>query len=165
MSDDFCTIDEALAELRAGRMIVLVDDEQRENEGDLVVAAEKVTPETIYFMVRNACGLMGLSLSPEICSRLNLEPVPGKNVDAQGTPWTPHIDARTGITSGTSAFDRARTVQIAVDERTTPDDLAVGKGHVPCLRPAKAAFWSARPYRGKRRPGPVSGPQTRGSHY
>src|SRR5436309_13522915 len=102
----FCTIDEALAELRAGRMIVLVDDEQRENEGDLVIAAEKVTPQAINFMVRNACGIVGLSLSAEICSRLNLEPVPGRNVDAQATPWTPNIDARTGITTGTSAPDR-----------------------------------------------------------
>lgn len=134
MSEDFCTIEEALAELRAGRMIVVVDDEQRENEGDLVIAAEKVTPEAINFMVRNACGLLGLSLAPDICNRLNLEPVPGKNVDAQATPWTPAIDARTGITTGTSAFDRARTIQVAVDDRTTANDLAFGKGHVPCLR-------------------------------
>src|SRR5436189_337926 len=137
MTDDngtFCTIEEALNELRAGRMIVLVDDEYRENEGDLVVAAEKVTPEAINFMVRNGCGILGLSLSTAICDRLHLEPLPGKNVDAQATPWTPHIDARTGITTGTSAFDRARTVQVAIDERTTSADLVVGKGHVPCLR-------------------------------
>jgi 3,4-dihydroxy 2-butanone 4-phosphate synthase/GTP cyclohydrolase II len=132
--DGFCTIEEALDELRAGRMIVLVDDEYRENEGDLVIAAEKVTAEAINFMVRNGCGILGLSLSPAICDRLHLEPLPGKNVDPQATPWTPHIDARTGITTGTSAFDRARTVQVAIDERTTPADLVVGKGHVPCLR-------------------------------
>lgn len=132
--EGLCTIDEALAELRAGRMIVLVDDEFRENEGDLVIAAEKVTPEAINFMVRNGCGILGLALAPSICDRLHLEPLPGKNVDAQATPWTPHIDARTGITTGTSAFDRARTVLVAIDERTTPNDLVVGKGHVPCLR-------------------------------
>src|SRR5207253_7998186 len=130
----FCTIEEAFQELRAGRMIVLVDDEHRENEGDLVIAAEKVTPEAINFMVRNGCGILGLSLSAAICDRLHLEPLPGKNVDAQATPWTPHIDARTGITTGTSAFDRARTIQVAIDERTTSADLVVGKGHVPCLR-------------------------------
>src|SRR5437667_6919753 len=107
-TDGFCTIEEALAELRAGRMIVLVDDENRENEGDLVIAAEKVTPEAINFMVHNACGILGLSLSPEICERLRLDPLPGKNVDPQGTPWTPPIDSRTGITTGTSASDRAR---------------------------------------------------------
>jgi 3,4-dihydroxy 2-butanone 4-phosphate synthase/GTP cyclohydrolase II len=132
--EGFCTIDEAVEELRAGRMIVLVDDEYRENEGDLVIAAEKVTPEAINFMVRNGCGILGLALSPAVCDRLHLEPLPGKNVDPQATPWTPHIDARTGITTGTSAFDRARTVRVAVDDRTTPADLVVGKGHVPCLR-------------------------------
>jgi 3,4-dihydroxy 2-butanone 4-phosphate synthase/GTP cyclohydrolase II len=132
--EGLCTIDEALDELRAGRMIVLVDDEYRENEGDLVIAGEKVTPEAINFMVRNGCGILGLALAPSICQRLHLDPLPGKNVDPQATPWTPHIDARAGITTGTSAFDRARTVQVAVDERTTPDDLVVGKGHVPCLR-------------------------------
>lgn len=132
--EGFCTIEEALAELRAGRMIVLVDDENRENEGDLVIAAEKVTPEAINFMVRNGCGILGMPLSAAICDRLHLEPLPGKNVDPQATPWTPHIDARTGITTGTSAFDRAHTIQVAIDDRTTPNDLVVGKGHVPCLR-------------------------------
>src|SRR5947209_3537927 len=96
--EGFCTIDEALEELRAGRMVVLVDDENRENEGDLVLAAEKVTPEAVNFMVRNGCGILGLSLSADICDRLHLEPLTGKNVDPQATPWTPHIDARTGIT-------------------------------------------------------------------
>jgi 3,4-dihydroxy 2-butanone 4-phosphate synthase/GTP cyclohydrolase II len=132
--EGFCTIEEALAELRAGRMVVLVDDEHRENEGDLVLPAEKVTPEAINFMVRNGCGILGLALASDICDRLHLEPLPGKNVDPQATPWTPHIDARSGITTGTSAFDRARTIQVAVAEQTTPADLIVGKGHVPCLR-------------------------------
>lgn len=134
MATDFVPIEEAIAELKAGRMVVLVDDEQRENEGDLVIAAEKVTPEAINFMVRNACGILGLSLSPEICDRLRLDPLPGKNVDPTATPWTAPIDARTGITTGTSAADRARTIQIAIDDATGPDDLVVGKGHVPCLR-------------------------------
>ena len=129
--EGFCSIEEALAELRAGRMVVLVDDENRENEGDLVIVAEKVTADAVNFMVRNGCGILGLSLASEICDRLHLEPLAGKNVDPQATPWTPHIDARTGITTGTSAFDRARTIQVAVDERTTPADLIVGKGHVP----------------------------------
>src|SRR5437762_14287005 len=133
-AEGFCTIEEALAELRQGRMIVLVDDEYRENEGDLVVAAEKVTPEVINFMVRNGCGILGLTLSAAICDRLNLEPLPGRNVDAQATPWTPHIDARTGITTGTSAYDRARTVQVAIADGATTADLVIGKGHVPCLR-------------------------------
>src|SRR5437588_12034710 len=100
--DGFCRIEEALEELRRGRMIILVDDEYRENEGDLVIAAEKVTPEAINFMVRNGCGILGLSMSPALCDRLGLEPLPGRNVDPQATPWTPHIDAPHGITTGTS---------------------------------------------------------------
>src|SRR5438270_8670056 len=119
-AEGFCTIDEALAELRAGRMIVLVDDEYRENEGDLVVAAEKATPEAVNFMMRNACGMFCLAMSPAICDRLNLEMMPGANVDPSVTPLTLKIDARTGITTGVSAFDRARTVQVAVDENSTP---------------------------------------------
>jgi 3,4-dihydroxy 2-butanone 4-phosphate synthase/GTP cyclohydrolase II len=134
VKEGFCTIEEALDELRHGRMIVLVDDEQRENEGDLVIAAEKVSPEAINFMMRNACGLVCLAMSPAICERLNLDPMPGHNVDPQATPFTPYIDARTGITTGTSAFDRARTIQVAVDPRSTPADLVRGKGHVPGLR-------------------------------
>jgi 3,4-dihydroxy 2-butanone 4-phosphate synthase/GTP cyclohydrolase II len=132
--EGFCTVEEALEELRQGRMIVLVDDEYRENEGDLVIAAEKVTPQAINFMIRNGCGILGLALAPEICDRLHLEPLPGRNVDAQATPWTPHIDARTGITTGTSANDRARTIQVVMDRSSTPADLVVGKGHVPGLR-------------------------------
>jgi 3,4-dihydroxy 2-butanone 4-phosphate synthase/GTP cyclohydrolase II len=134
MKNEFSPIEEILAELSAGRMIVLVDDEYRENEGDLVIAAEKVTPEAITFMVRNGCGILGLSLSAEICHRLHLEPLPGKNVDPQATPWTAPIDARTGITTGTSSHDRAHTIQVAIGDHTTPNDLVVGKGHVPCLR-------------------------------
>src|SRR5437773_11054536 len=98
----FCTIDEALNDLRAGRMIVLVDDEQRENEGDLVVAAEKVTPEAVNFMIRNACGKFCLAMSPTICDRLHLETLPGVNLDPAATPFTLPIDARQGITTGIS---------------------------------------------------------------
>lgn len=130
----FSTIEECLAELRAGRMVVLVDDEFRENEGDLVIAAEKVTPEAVNFMVRNACGILCLAMSQKICDHLNLELLPGANLNPTATPFTTPIDARTGITTGTSAFDRARTVQVAIDERTTPADLIRGKGHVMGLQ-------------------------------
>jgi 3,4-dihydroxy 2-butanone 4-phosphate synthase/GTP cyclohydrolase II len=130
----FCTIEEALAELRQGRMIVLVDDEQRENEGDLVIAAERVTPESINFMMRNACGMVCLAMSGEMCDRLQLDIVPGANLDPSATPLTLKIDARTGITTGISAFDRARTVQVAIDERSTPADLKRGYGHLDGLR-------------------------------
>src|SRR5436190_13382334 len=121
--DAFCTIEEALEELRAGRMIVLVDDEYRENEGDLVVAAEKVTPEAINFMMRNACGMVCLAMAPALCDRLHLEPMAPTTLDSKATPLTQKFDARTGITTGISAFDRARTVQVVMDERSTPTDL------------------------------------------
>jgi 3,4-dihydroxy 2-butanone 4-phosphate synthase/GTP cyclohydrolase II len=136
-TEGFSPIEDAIAELKAGRMIVLVDDENRENEGDLVIAADKVTPQAINFMITHARGLVCLSMSQAICQRLHLEPLPGHNVDPGATPFTPYIDARTGITTGTSAFDRARTVQVAIDERSGPDELIRGKGHVPGLR-AKA---------------------------
>lgn len=130
----FCSIDEALAELQAGRMIVLVDDENRENEGDLVIAADKVTPEAINFMVRHGCGIVCLAMSEQICDRLHLELQPTNNLDPLATPFTPKIDARHGITTGTSAFDRARTIQVAIDEASGPNDLIRGKGHVDGLR-------------------------------
>src|SRR5262249_8495974 len=113
---------------------VLVDDEYRENEGDLVIAAEKVTPEAITFMVRNGCGILGLAMSAAICDRLGLEPVSGRNVDPQATPWTPHIDARQGITAGPSGPGRPHPMRGGIDEATKPEDLVVGKGHVPGLR-------------------------------
>jgi 3,4-dihydroxy 2-butanone 4-phosphate synthase / GTP cyclohydrolase II len=129
-SNDFVTIDEALEDLRAGKLIVVVDDEHRENEGDLVIAAEKATPEAINFMMRNGCGIVCLAMAAEMCERLHLEPVHGANLDPQSTPFTQSIDARTGITTGTSAFDRARTVAVALDDHATPADLVRGKGHV-----------------------------------
>ena len=133
-ADGFCSIEEALDELRRGRMIVLVDDAQRENEGDLVVAAEKAAPEAINFMMRNACGMVCLAMSPAICDRLNLDIMPGANADPSATPLTLKIDARTGITTGISAFDRARTVEVAIDEHSTPSYLKLGYGHVDGLR-------------------------------
>lgn len=130
----FSPIEEILAELKLGRMIILVDDEHRENEGDLVIAAELVDPPSINFMMRNACGLVCLAMNHGMCDRLGLEPLPGNAADPAATPFTPYIDARTGITTGTSAFDRARTIQVAIDERSGPADLIRGKGHVPGLR-------------------------------
>jgi 3,4-dihydroxy 2-butanone 4-phosphate synthase/GTP cyclohydrolase II len=129
-TNDFVSIDEALADLRAGQLIVLVDDEHRENEGDLVIAAENATPEAINFMMRNGCGIVCLALATDVCERLHLEPVQGANLDPQSTPFTQSIDARTGITTGTSAFDRARTVAVAIGDGATPADLVRGKGHV-----------------------------------
>ena len=98
-------------------MVVLVDDEDRENEGDLVIAAEKVTPDAVNFMMRHACGLVCLAMSPAVCDRLALEPLPGNTVDPTATPFTPYIDARTGITTGTSAL----TASAFTTRRFCPD--------------------------------------------
>lgn len=133
-SKDFVSIDEALADLKAGRMVVLVDDEQRENEGDLVVAAEHATPEVINFMIRNGCGILNLAMSEKICDRLHLDVVGGSSVEGPSTPFTQKFDARFGITTGTSAFDRARTVAVAIDESSSASDLIRGKGHMDGLR-------------------------------
>jgi len=133
-SQDFCTIEDAIVDLQAGRMVVLVDDEHRENEGDLIIAAQHAGPEAINFMMRNGCGIVCLAMAPAMCERLQLTPVHGANVDPQKTPFTQSIDARTGITTGTSAYDRARTVAVAIDEGTGPEDLTRGYGHVNGLR-------------------------------
>src|SRR6059058_4571561 len=132
--NDFCTIEEALAELRAGRMIVLVDDEHRENEGDVVVAAEKVTPQIINFMIRQACGRLCLAMSGPMCDRIGLTLLPGVHLDSSATPFTHNFDAREGITTGISAFDRARSILTAIDDRSVPHDLVFDKGHVDGLR-------------------------------
>lgn len=135
MSTTFCSIEEAIADLKAGRMIVLVDDENRENEGDLVQLAEKVTPEAINFMLTQGRGIICLSMSTAMCDRLGLEPQTAINTTRTGTAFTVKFDAKTGVTTGTSAFDRARSIQVAVDPRTTPADLAK-PGHVDGLRAA-----------------------------
>lgn len=132
-SDVFCDIPEALAELRAGRMIVLVDDEHRENEGDLVVAAEMVTPEVINFMIMHGRGLVCLALPNNDADRLGLEPQTLRNNAALGTAFTVSVDARHGISTGVSAADRARTVSVCMDPNSSAADL-VRPGHLFPLR-------------------------------
>jgi 3,4-dihydroxy 2-butanone 4-phosphate synthase/GTP cyclohydrolase II len=129
----FATVEEALEEIRAGRMIVLVDDEDRENEGDLAMAAEKVTPEAINFMAKFGRGLICLALTEQRCDALNLAPITPRNTSAFGTPFCEPIDARRGTTTGTSASDRATTILAATDPNTRPEDLA-RPGHVYTLR-------------------------------
>ena len=129
----FATVPELLAEIRAGRMIVLVDDENRENEGDLCMAAEKATPDAINFMSRFGRGLICLSLDGPACDRLALHPQAERNTAVHGTAFTVSIDATHGITTGISAADRARTIQIAVDAASRPEDLA-RPGHIFPLR-------------------------------
>src|SRR3984885_6277622 len=120
----FATVEEALDEIRAGRMIVLVDDEDRENEGDLAMAAEKVTPEAINFMTKFGRGLICLALTEQRCDALNLTAITPRNTSAFGTPFCEPIDARRGTTTGTSASDRATTILATTDPNTRPVDLA-----------------------------------------
>jgi len=127
------SIEEAVADIRDGRMIIIVDDEDRENEGDLVCAAEKVTPEIINFMARHARGLICLPLTEDRCDELHLTTQVADNTSYLGTAFTVSIDARRGITTGISAADRAMTILVAVDPQSRPQDLA-RPGHIFPLR-------------------------------
>jgi len=127
------TVEEAIADIRQGRMIVLVDDEDRENEGDLAMAAEKITPEAINFMTRFGRGLICVALTEQRCEALNLAPISQRNTSLFGTPFCEPIDARRGTTTGVSASDRATTILAATDINTRPEDLA-RPGHIHTLR-------------------------------
>ena len=122
-------VPELVAELAAGRMVILVDEEDRENEGDLVLAAEHVTPAAINFMARHARGLICLTLTRERCERLNLPPMAARNGTVHGTAFTVSIEAATGVSTGISAADRARTIQAAVARDAKASDL-VQPGHI-----------------------------------
>jgi 3,4-dihydroxy 2-butanone 4-phosphate synthase/GTP cyclohydrolase II len=130
----FASIDEAVAELQAGRMIVIVDDEDRENEGDLMIAAEMITPEAINFMATHARGLICLAITGERADALELGLMASRNTSQGGTAFTVSIDAKgRGVSTGISAYDRAETILAAIDSRTHPEDLA-RPGHVFPLR-------------------------------
>ena len=129
----FATVEEAVEEIRQGRMIVLVDDEDRENEGDLAMAAEKVTPEATNFMAKHGRGLICLPLTEDRCDELHLPLMSPINTSVHGTAFTEAIDARVGVTTGISASDRAVTILTAIDPKTKPQDLA-RPGHVFPLR-------------------------------
>src|SRR6201997_2842044 len=129
----FATVEEAVEEMRQGRMIVLVDDEDRENEGDLTMAADCITPEAINFMTKNGRGLICLSLTEQRCDALDLRPISPRNTSAFGTPFCEPIDAKRGTTTGISAADRATTILATTDPNARPEDLA-RPGHVQTLR-------------------------------
>lgn len=129
MSSPFNTIEEAVKDVRKGKFVILVDDEDRENEGDLVIAAEKVTPQAINFMAKHARGLICLALTPERVEELQLPPQATENTATFGTAFTVSIDARKGITTGISAADRATTIRVAIDPKSKPSDLA-RPGHI-----------------------------------
>src|SRR3569623_1176560 len=123
------TTQEIVAELRAGRMVILVDEEDRENEGDLVLAAEYVTPEAINFMAKYGRGQICLTLTAERCEQLNLPMKTSRNGTSYGTNFTVSIEAAEGVTTGISAADRARTIQAAAAKRAKPSDI-VQPGHI-----------------------------------
>jgi 3,4-dihydroxy 2-butanone 4-phosphate synthase / GTP cyclohydrolase II len=129
VSRPFSTVEEALDEIRAGRMVVVCDDEDRENEGDLTMAAQFCTPEAINFMAKEGRGLICLALPPERCEALGLDLMAAKNESPFETAFTVSIEARDGVTTGISAADRARTVQVAIDPQSVPRDL-VQPGHI-----------------------------------
>jgi 3,4-dihydroxy 2-butanone 4-phosphate synthase/GTP cyclohydrolase II len=132
----FTDVPTAIDEIRAGRMIVVVDDEDRENEGDLTLAAEKVTPEAINFMAKYGRGLVCLALTEDRLDHLRIGPMTSENTSNYGTAFCEAIDARQGVTTGISAYDRARTIKVAIDPATRPADLA-RPGHVFPLRARK----------------------------
>jgi 3,4-dihydroxy 2-butanone 4-phosphate synthase/GTP cyclohydrolase II len=136
MASPFNTIEDAIKEIKKGRFVILVDDEDRENEGDLVMAAEKVTPTAINFMARHARGLICLALTPERVEELQLPPQAPVNTATFGTAFTVSIDARHDVTTGISAADRATTIRTAVDPKCKPADLA-RPGHIFPLKAQK----------------------------
>src|SRR6059036_2738511 len=129
----FHTIEEAIDDIRQGKMVILVDDEDRENEGDLTIAAEKITPEAINFMAKYGRGLICLTLTEQRCDELHLPLMSPINTSVHGTAFCEAIDARLGVTTGISASDRAITILAAIDPKTKPQDLA-RPGHVFPLR-------------------------------
>jgi 3,4-dihydroxy 2-butanone 4-phosphate synthase / GTP cyclohydrolase II len=132
----FTDVPSAIDEIRNGQMIVVVDDEDRENEGDLTLAAEKVTPEAINFMAKYGRGLVCLAMTEERLEHLRIGPMTAENTSNYGTAFCEAIDARDGVSTGISAYDRARTIQVAIDPATRPSDLA-RPGHVFPLRARK----------------------------
>jgi 3,4-dihydroxy 2-butanone 4-phosphate synthase/GTP cyclohydrolase II len=132
----FTDVPTAIEDIRAGRMVIVVDDEDRENEGDLTLAAEKVTPEAINFMARFGRGLICLAMTEERLDHLRIGPMTAENTAQFGTAFCEAIDAREGVTTGISAYDRSRTIQVAIDPKSRPGDLA-RPGHVFPLRARK----------------------------
>lgn len=125
----FIPIIDAINELRQGRLIILVDDENREQEGDLVMAAEKITPDIINFMITHARGILCLTLAPDIVERLQLPLMPARNRLPDQALFTASIEAIRGVTSGVSVADRAHTIQVAVNPKASPADISM-PGHV-----------------------------------
>ncbi len=150
VSTPFATIEEAIEDIRQGKMVVVCDDENRENEGDLTMAAQFVTPEAINFMAKEGRGLICLALTPERCDELGLDLMAAKNESAFETAFTVSIEARSGVSTGISAADRAHTIQVAIDPNSSPREL-VQPGHVFPLKAQRRRRARARRARPRRR--------------
>src|SRR5919199_6078241 len=137
----FSTVEEAIEDVRAGRFVVVVDAADRENEGDLTIAAQFATPEAINFMATHGRGLVCLCLTEERCDELGLAPMTDRNETQFGTAFTVSIEAREGVSTGISAHDRSRTIQVAIDSTKGPQDI-VHPGHVFPLRARRGGVLS-----------------------
>lgn len=129
MKNPFINIEEAIAEMQQGRMVIMVDDEDRENEGDLVIAAEKITPEIVNFMINNGRGLLCLSMHQDDVERLQLPLMVKENNSQFNTAFTVSIEAAAGVTTGISAADRSHTIKVAIDPKSKPSDV-IAPGHI-----------------------------------
>src|SRR3989304_2778164 len=127
------TVEEAIEEYRKGRFVVILDNEDRENEGDLTIPAQFATPEAINFMAKHGRGLICMSMTAERIARLSIPMMVGRNDSHFGTPFTVSVEARVGVSTGISAPDRSRTVQVLIDPKTRPEDLVM-PGHMFPLR-------------------------------
>lgn len=146
--EQFNTIEEAIEEIKAGRIIIVVDDEDRENEGDLVAAAEHVTPEIINFMATYGKGLICMPIIGQRLDELEIYPMVSQNTDNLETAFTVSVDAA-NVTTGISAFERAQTIKTILDPKTKPSDLR-RPGHVFPLQTGWWSFKESRAYRGSR---------------
>ena len=155
----FATIEEAIDEIRRGRMVVVCDDENRENEGDLTMAAQFATPEAINFMAKEGRGLICLSLTAERCDELGLNLMAAKNEAPLQTAFTVSVEAREGVTTGISAADRAHTIQVAIDPRSTPRFARPARPRLPAAGEGRRRARARRPDRGGGRPRAARGPQ------
>ncbi len=158
----FATIEQAIEDIRQGKMVVVCDDEDRENEGDLTMAAQFATPEAINFMAKEGRGLICLSLTAERCDELGLDLMAAKNESPFETPFTVSVEAREGVTTGISAHDRAHTIQVAIDPESRPQGPRAARPRVPAEEPRRRRARAGGPDRGGGRPRAPGRPEPRG---
>ena len=153
----FSSIEDVLEDARNGKMIIIVDAEDRENEGDLIISSQMATPDAINFMAKHGRGLICLALTPQRVQQLGLEPMTQQNRARMKTAFTVSIEAREGISTGISAHDRARTIAVAVDQTRGAEDI-VSPGHIfPLIAREGGVLVRARPHGSRRRYCPTSG--------